>query len=87
MLPAAHWHVPTVRPPAVQLDKASWVLNDSTGFWLLEPVADRPGYVRVWFYVTVQLASLVPGFVVGLVSRLGLKKATSWIGQLDARGS
>ena len=46
-------------------------------------MADRPGYARVWFSVAVALNKYVPGFVVGLISRLGLKKATSWIGDLS----
>ena len=45
-------------------------------------MADRPCYARVWFSVAVALNKYVPGFVVGLISRLGLKKATSWIGDL-----
>lgn len=57
------------------------------GYWLVEPLADRPGLVRVWFCVTVRLARLVPGFVVGLVSRLGLKKATSWVADLGSRST
>ena len=48
----------------------------------METLADRPGYARVWFSVAVALNKYVPGFVVGLISRLGLKKATSWIGDL-----
>ena len=48
----------------------------------METLADRPCYARVWFSVAVALNKYVPGFVVGLISRLGLKKATSWIGDL-----
>ena len=65
-----------------QLDKPSWVLDGSTGYWRVEPVVDRPGFVRVWFCVAVRLKPLVPAFVVSLVSRLGLSKATRWLKDL-----
>ena len=66
-----------------RLDRSSWVLDDSTGYWRVQPVPDRPGRVRVWFCVSVQLNPLVPGFVVRLVSRLGLSKATKWLKDLE----
>ena len=69
---------------------AGWWVRDSTrctprrvaGFWLVEEIAERPERCRVWFCVSVRLNKRVPGFVVSLVSRLGLKKATSWLGDL-----
>lgn len=61
------------------LDRPSWVLSESTGFWHVQPVPTRPGFVRVWFCVAVRLRARVPGFVVGLVSRLGLRKACFWV--------
>lgn len=66
-----------------QLDRQSWVLSDSTGYWHVEPCVDRPGFVRVWFCVSVKLSKRVPGFVVRLVSRLGLSKATKWLKDLE----
>ena len=68
---------------AWQLDKPSWVLNDSTGYWRVEACADRPDMVRVWFCVRVRLSARVPGFVIRLVSRLGLDKATRWLKDLE----
>ena len=62
-----------------QLDKQSWVLADSTGYWRVVPCAGRPGFVRVWFCVSVRLKARVPRFVISLVSRLGLRKATRWL--------
>jgi hypothetical protein len=53
------------------------VLSDSTGFWHVEPLADKPGYVRVWFCAAVVLTPVVPNFVVRLVSRLGLQKVSA----------
>jgi len=66
-----------------ELDKRSWVLEDSTGYWLVQALPSRPGFVRVWFCVSVRLNKRVPGFVVRLVSRLGLSKATKWIRDLQ----
>jgi len=66
-----------------RLDVPSWVLDDSTGYWRVQPVPERPGVCRVWFCVSVRLNPLVPRFVVGLVSRLGLYKATKWLKSLD----
>lgn len=67
-----------------QLDRPSWVLRDSTGYWHVQPCTDRPGLVRVWFAVQVSLTKRVPGFVISLVSRLGLSKATKWLKALDS---
>ena len=53
---------------------ATQVLSDSTGFWHVEQLEEKPGYVRVWFCAAVVLAPVVPNFVVRLVSRLGLQK-------------
>ena len=61
------------------LDRPSWVLRESTGFWHVQSVPERQGYVRVWFCVAVRLTARVPGFVVKLVSRLGLRKACFWV--------
>ena len=61
------------------LDRPSWVLKESTGYWHVQAVPERPGYVHVWFCVAVRLTARVPRFVVGLVSRLGLRKACYWV--------
>ena len=74
---------PALQYASWRLDRPSWVLQDSTGYWRVEPCTDRPGIVRVWFAVSVRLSKRVPGFVVSLVSRLGLSKATKWLRQLD----
>lgn len=74
---------PVQRCAAWQLDKKSWVLHDSTGYWRVEPCDDRPGIVRVWFCVGVRLAGRVPNFVLSLVARLGLDKATRWLKGLE----
>ena len=61
------------------LDRPSWVMKESTGYWHVQAVPGREGYVRVWFCVAVRLTARVPRFVVGLVSRLGLRKASFWV--------
>jgi hypothetical protein len=71
------------RYAAWQLDKSSWALSDSTGYWRVEPCADRPGIVRVWFCVRVRLAAHVPGFITQEVSRCGLDRATRWLRNLE----
>ena len=69
------------------LDRPSWVLRESTGFWHVQAVPERPGYVRVWFRVAVLLKARVPRFIIGLVSRLGLRKACFWVrGALERGG-
>ena len=45
---------------AWRLDKSSWVLEDSTGYWRVVDVADRPGYVRVYFCVAESDGETVP---------------------------
>ena len=66
-----------------RLDRQSWVMADSTGYWLVESCEGRPGVVRVWFCVQVRLKSFVPPFIVKLVSRFGLRKATGWLTGLE----
>ena len=65
------------RRAAWELERSSWVLRSSTGFWQVEQTG--PGRCRVWFCVEVTLTARVPGFVLNLVSRLGLAKATRWV--------
>ena len=82
--------------PGRRAESVGWRLTDpfphpsvrpakpySRGYWRVVPCADRPGIVRVWFCVSVQLSKRVPGFVVRLVSRLGLDKATRWLTDLE----
>ncbi len=70
-------------PPTPPLAR-SFVLADSTGYWQVEPVGPRGDRrIRVWFCVAVRLSARVPSFVISLVSRLGLQKATRWVKDLD----
>lgn len=43
------------------LDRPTWVLRDSTGFWHVEPLDG--GRVRIWFSVAVLLNPGIPSFV------------------------
>lgn len=54
-------------------------LDDSVGFWRVEPLADKPGYTRVYYSVSVKLSGWVPGFVEDMLSKSGLTKATAWV--------
>ena len=54
-------------------------LDDSVGYWIVEPVADRPGYTRVYYSVAVQMRGWVPGFIESMIARKGLTQATEWV--------
>ena len=54
-------------------------LDDSVGFWRVEPVAALPGVTRVYYSVQVKLSGWVPGFVEDMLANSGLTKATAWV--------
>ena len=54
-------------------------LDDSVGFWRVEPVADRPGYTRLFYSVEVKPLGWVPGPIEDYISDAGLTKATDWV--------
>ena len=54
-------------------------LDDSVGYWIIEPLADRPGYSRVYYSVAVQLRGWMPGFIESMIARRGLTQATEWV--------
>ncbi len=54
-------------------------LDDSVGFWRVEPVADRPGYTRLFYSVEVKPLGWVPGPIEDYISDAGLTKATAWV--------
>lgn len=54
-------------------------LDDSVGFWRVEPLADKPGWTRVYYSVQVKLSGWVPGFVEDMLASSGLTKATAWV--------
>jgi ribosome-associated toxin RatA of RatAB toxin-antitoxin module len=54
-------------------------LDDSVGFWRVEPVADRPGYTRVFYSVEVKPRGWIPGPIEDFITDAGLTKATAWV--------
>lgn len=54
-------------------------LDDSVGFWVVEPVADKPGYTRVFYSVDVKLSGWVPSGLESMLAKSGLTKATAWV--------
>lgn len=54
-------------------------LDDSVGFWRVEPLADKPGWSRVYYSVAVKLNGWVPGWVEDMLSKKGLTQATGWV--------
>jgi hypothetical protein len=54
-------------------------LDDSVGFWLVEAIADKPGWTRVYYSVEVKLRGWVPAMVENMVAKQGLPKATAWV--------
>jgi ribosome-associated toxin RatA of RatAB toxin-antitoxin module len=54
-------------------------LDDSVGFWRVEPIADKPGWTRVYYSVQVKLSGWVPGWVESMLAENGLTQATEWV--------
>jgi hypothetical protein len=54
-------------------------IDDSTGYWLVYPAPDRPGYTRVEYTVDLRLKGWVPGVVENMLAKKGLVLATSWV--------
>jgi hypothetical protein len=61
-------------------------LHDSTGYWLVYPAPDHPGYSRVEYTVDLRVSGWVPGAVEDLLAKKGLEQATTWVkAQSEAR--
>lgn len=54
-------------------------LDDSVGFWYVQPLQEKPGWSRLYYSVDVQLKGWVPGFIENMITKSGLSKATSWV--------
>ncbi len=54
-------------------------LDDSVGYWFVEPHPARDGWTRLYYSVDVRMKGRVPKFVQDLVTRQGLKEATGWV--------
>lgn len=58
-------------------------IRECVGYWHVEDLGNaRPGWSRVWFVVRVRLRPFVPKVIEGLVARVGLRRATTWIQSL-----
>ena len=54
-------------------------LDDSVGYWFVEPHPTRNGWTRLYYSVDFRMKGRVPKFVQDLVTRQGLKEATGWV--------
>ncbi len=53
--------------------------DDTVGFWRVEPLADRPGWSRVFYSVELKAAGWIPAPIENAFASMGLKKATVWV--------
>lgn len=60
-------------------DRPTTFINECVGYWLVEELSVEPPRSRVWFVVRVRLWNFVPRVIEGLVARVGLRRATTWI--------
>jgi hypothetical protein len=61
-------------------------LDDSVGFWRVEPIADKPGWTRVFYSVQIKMSGWVPGWVEDMLAKSGLTKATEWVKRESEKG-
>jgi len=54
-------------------------LDDSVGFWYLEPHPEREGWTRGYYSASVCLPIKLPGPIMGWITKSGLKSATGWV--------
>jgi len=54
-------------------------LDDSVGFWIVEPLPQKPGWSRLYYSVDVRLKGWIPGFIENMIAKTGLTKATAWV--------
>ena len=54
-------------------------LDESVGFWKLDPYNGDPNRTRVIYSVDIAVRGWVPGFIRTLLVDQGLKEATGWI--------
>ena len=54
-------------------------LDDSVGYWRVEPVPGKDGWSRVYYSVDVRVKGWVPGPIETLITKKGLMKATEWL--------
>lgn len=54
-------------------------IDDSTGYWLVYPAPNKPGYSRLEYSVDLRLKGWVPGIVENMLANKGLTLATAWV--------
>jgi carbon monoxide dehydrogenase subunit G len=54
-------------------------LDDSVGYWYVEPHPTRKGETRLYYSVDVRMRGFVPAFVQDMVRQEGLVRATRWV--------
>ena len=61
-------------------------LDDSTGYWLVYPAPDHPGFTRVEYTVDIRVSGWVPSAIEDMLAKKGLEQATGWVKkQAEAR--
>jgi hypothetical protein len=61
-------------------------LDDSTGYWLVYPAPDHPGFTRVEYTVDIRVSGWVPSSIEDMLAKKGLEQATGWVKkQAEAR--
>jgi hypothetical protein len=84
LVPIEYWVDDTYRPDAGYL---TWTLDysktsdfdDTTGFWVVQALPDRPGWSRAFYSVRVKARGWVPPPVEAAFSRFGLTRSTEWL--------
>ena len=54
-------------------------LDDSTGYWLVYPAPDHPGFTRVEYTVDIRVSGWVPSSIEDMLAKKGLEQATTWV--------
>ncbi len=54
-------------------------LDDSVGYWFVEPHPTRQGWTRLYYSVELTLKKQMPEFIVEIATKKGLKEATGWV--------
>ncbi len=54
-------------------------LDDSVGYWFVEPHPSKQGWTRVYYSVELALKKQMPEFIIEIATKKGLKEATGWV--------
>lgn len=53
--------------------------DDTVGFWWVEPLADKPGWSRIYYSASVKARGWVPPPIEKAFANIGLKTSVSWL--------